>query len=412
LIENVVIFEDDKFENFYPLSLNKPVYELRCGIYSLLEKIVYRYPKSHVSLITRESLKPLQLKKYPQIPINIINTSSGVLFVNGRFLYNEKNLKFFPDGKDRDFILVNNGDVVVAYLRANNVTKLKEIFNGPLNSEKIIKMFNRVVSFREVNVDMVQYPWDLIKHNKEQLEVDFIFAKCAGIIKGLIHESVIIYDEGNVFIDKDSEIMANCVLDARFGPIYIGENVMLKAGAYIEGPAYIGSKSIVSSAHLRSGSNIGVECKVGGEISDSIIHGYSNKGHEGFVGSSYIGEWVNLGALTTTSNLKNNYSSVKISYGKEKFDTGMNFLGSIIGDYVKTGIGTLLDTGTVIGIGTNIFGGGVFSKYIKSFKWGNNKKLEKYDFEKFIETLKIVMYRRGQDLSVQEENLIEYLYSN
>ena len=172
----------------------------------------------------------------------------------------------------------------------------------------------------------------------------------------------------------------------------------------------IGKNSIINpGAKLRGDVSIGPHCKIGGEVECSTFHGYSNKQHDGYIGHSYIGEWVNLGANTNSSDLKNNYSNIRFKIGDEQIDTGKMFLGSMIGDYTKTGISTMLNTGTYIGLGANVFGGGFQDKFIPSFSWGKNDKME---LEKFLSTLEIVKDRRGLKVSNNEINLITHLYNS
>jgi carbonic anhydrase/acetyltransferase-like protein (isoleucine patch superfamily) len=234
----------------------------------------------------------------------------------------------------------------------------------------------------------VNYLWDFIINLKEDLEEDLEMLGTG--IKGQVHPSAVIYDEGKVLIENGAEIEANAVLDARSGPIYVGKNTIVRPQSYLKGPL-----------------SIGPECRIGGEVVHSIFHGYSNKAHYGFIGHSYIGEWVNLGAGTTNSNLKNNYGTVKVVVNGKEVDTGQQFMGCFIGDFAKTGIGTLITTGAVIGVGANVFGGGVTSKVVHPFSWGAGKR---YDWEKFLEAAAAMMQRRGKTLTKPEMEKLKRLY--
>ena len=184
----------------------------------------------------------------------------------------------------------------------------------------------------------------------------------------------------------------------------------MDVGALIQGPVYIGpSCTINPGAKLRKNVTLGPMCKVGGEVEDVIFQGYVNKQHDGFLGHSYLGEWINLGANTNNSDLKNNYGSIRIQIGEDEIETGQHFFGSIIGDYVRTGISTMLNTGTVIGLGANIFGSGFQPKYIPPFQWGFDNKTELDKFFITIETMKI---RRGKSVSEPEKLLIEKIYAD
>jgi len=179
-----------------------------------------------------------------------------------------------------------------------------------------------------------------------------------------------------IFIGKDAIVDGGVVLDSREGPIYIEPGVQVSNLTCLEGPAYVGRESRLAGGRITGGCSFGPQCRIGGEVQSTIVLGYSNKWHHGFLGHSYVGEWVNLGALTTNSDLKNNYSPVHVDLGDKSVDTGQIKVGSFIGDHVKTGIGTLLDTGASIGFGSNIFGGGLVErKYVPPLLLGRQQKL-------------------------------------
>ncbi|MFH1387470.1 MAG: hypothetical protein ABIH50_07385 [bacterium] len=230
----------------------------------------------------------------------------------------------------------------------------------------------------------IKYVWELIISLKEDLEADL---KILGAgVKGHVDHSVIIYSKENVLIEEGAEVEAGTVLDARSGPIYVGKGTIIRPQSYLRGPL-----------------SIGPECRIGGEVTHSIFHGYSNKAHYGFIGHSYIGEWVNLGAGTTNSNLKNTYGTVKMN----GIDTKQQFLGCIIGDFAKLGIGTLIPTGAVVGFGANLFGGGMTSKNVPNFAWGDK---EKYRLDDFIKSAELAMKRRGKILANELKKKIEKNY--
>jgi UDP-N-acetylglucosamine diphosphorylase/glucosamine-1-phosphate N-acetyltransferase len=230
----------------------------------------------------------------------------------------------------------------------------------------------------------VNHLWELIINLKDDLEED-LRVMGAGV-KGEVHPSVVFYNQKNILLEAGAEVEAGAVLDARLGPIYIGKGTIIRALTSLRGPL-----------------SIGPGCRVGGEVVASIIHGNSNKGHYGFLGHSYVGEWVNLGAGTTNSNLKNNYSSVKVN----GIDTGQQFMGCLIGDFVKTGIGTLINTGTVIGFGANVFGGKLTPKYIVPFSWGET---EKYRLDDFLKAAEAIMKRRGSVLGPEAAEKIRQAF--
>ena len=202
--------------------------------------------------------------------------------------------------------------------------------------------------------------------------------------------------EENVFLADSARIMPGVVIDAESGPVWIDDHVQIMPQAVLEGPLSIGKNSIIKvGAKIYENTTIGPVCKVGGEVEQSIFQSYSNKQHDGFLGHSYLGSWINLGADTNNSDLKNNYSSISVILNKQKIETGKRFLGTIIGDHSKTAINTMINTGSIIGVCCNIFGGDFPPKYIPSFSWGGSAGLQDYHFDKAIEVAQIVMERRN-----------------
>jgi len=235
----------------------------------------------------------------------------------------------------------------------------------------------------------IKYIFELIKYLKEDLETDV--ASRGSRVAGQISPSAVLLGRENMLIEEGAEIEACSVLDARSGPIYIAKNTIIKPHAYLRGPL-----------------SIGPQCRIGGEVTHSIFHGYSNKAHYGFIGHSYIGEWVNLGAGTTNSNLKNTYGTVKVDLNGKEIDTGETFMGCFIGDHAKTGIGTLITTGAVIGVMANVLGGGVTPKVVPSFSWGKDQRVE---LDKALSAMEKAMARRGKKPDQGQVALIKSLFS-
>jgi UDP-N-acetylglucosamine diphosphorylase/glucosamine-1-phosphate N-acetyltransferase len=216
----------------------------------------------------------------------------------------------------------------------------------------------------------------------------------------------------NIIVEKGAVIKPGSVLDAEEGPIYIGKNVTVFPQSTIIGPACIlDGSSIKVGAQIYGNTTIGPVCKVGGEVEGSIIHSYSNKQHAGFLGHSYLGSWVNLGASTNTSDLKNNYGNIKVQIGTEQIDTGLTYAGLTMGDHSKSAIGTTFNTGTVVGVCCNVFGTGFPPKYIPSFAWcGTQQSYQTYQVEKAIALARVVMARRNMELSEAEADLLREVY--
>ena len=221
--------------------------------------------------------------------------------------------------------------------------------------------------------------------------------------------SIITGDGTDKLVSKSAKVSSSAILDSSGGSIIIDDNALVDIGALIKGPVYIGKNSIINPGAKLKDVVIGPYCKIGGEVEHTTFHGYSNKQHDGYIGHAYVGEWVNLGANTNNSDLKNNYSNIRVNMGNREIDVGM-FGGCLIGDYTKTGISTMINTGTYIGIGCNLFGAGFQNKYVPNFSWGMDD--DKTDFDKFIQTLKIVKGRRNQKVTSSELELLKNIYKN
>jgi UDP-N-acetylglucosamine diphosphorylase/glucosamine-1-phosphate N-acetyltransferase len=326
----------------------------------------------------------------PGISVNTIPNES-CLFVNGRCLMSKKLARELGKPKD-DCLFVAGSDLVAARLGGANVQKVKVGQDGSLEFSDV--RANTI----PVDASLVAYPWDLIYANIEQLLLDFLLATGDGKRvqrSGRIHKSAVLVDRKRISIGKKSEIGPGVVLDASAGPIFIGSGVKLYPQSVIEGPCFIGDGSMIKiGAKIYGNTSIGPLCKVGGEVDHSIIHGFSNKQHDGFLGHSYLAPWVNLGAGTTTSNLKNTYGNIKVHVDGQLVDSGKMFVGLTAGDHVKTGINATLDTGTVIGPSTNVYGSALPPKYVPPFSWGEAGRLETYDVDKALVVAVRVMARR------------------
>ncbi len=363
---------EDEWENFYPLTLLRPLFEIKCGRFNFFEKL--RKKIEVTGVIVRKEFEQYVKERYSKVLVNKVEDSSKIhLFLKANVVYYE-----IPE-VSKKAVFINEDEEVVGFA---GIVKKDQIEIQDLTCPDAERI--------KIKAKKYSYPWQIIKDIEELIKEDI---EEKGI-EGVIDEGVFIYERDNLYLGKDSKIEAGVILDARKGKIFIDEKVLIKGPTIIEGPCFIGKGTIIDGAKIRPACVIGEVCRIGGEVEASIFHGYSNKHHEGFIGHAYIGEWVNLGALTTNSDLKNNYSNVKISLKGKTIDTGMLKFGCIIGDHTKTGIGTLINTGTVIGIFANIFGGGVTPKEVPSFAWG---KEEIYQFNKLIDTLKKVMKRRNKE---------------
>ncbi|MFC1493323.1 GlmU family protein [candidate division KSB1 bacterium] len=400
------IYEDQGYGSLYPATYLRPVYDLRCGFSSLKEKIISCHPDLHITLHCREDISKL-LSENCKHPVNKFE-DDDYLFINGRVLYNSK-LDEKIDLTKLDFLYFSENTVAAAVISAANINRISEVKDTPLQLKEIFPEFISI----EVEADLIDYPWDLIYKNSDSIVNDFRSMVLKPVIKGRIDNGVYFVNENDIYIAETAVVKPGVVIDAEEGPVYIDDGVRIMPNAVIQGPAYIGKQTLIKAgARISGGTSIGDTCKVGGEIDSTIIQGYSNKQHDGFLGHSYLGEWVNIGADTNNSDLKNNYSSIKVIQNGRQVDTGKTFFGMIMGDHSKTGINTMFNTGTIVGSFCNIFGSDFPPKFIPSFTWGGKNSFQEYDLNKALETAKIVMSRRNLELSAEYECLISRLYRN
>ncbi len=395
----LIVFENDSWTDLTPLSYIRPVFELRCGMYSLLERIIDSAGTKDVVLFVRDYLAELVKKNY-QYPVNDFSQiNDDVLIVDGRFLV-ETNFT-----TDREAVYLCDNEVAYAFIKKENVEKIK----GKTLAEIII--FVRSLPSIQINAKMMRFPWNLVHYNAEMIKKDFEKIGKKGI-EGKFSSQAIVYGPDDIFIAQEAEIHPCVVLDTNSGPIYINEGAKIYPFSRIEGPCYIGKEThIMPGASIREGNTIGPVCRIGGEVEESIFQSYSNKYHDGFIGHAYVGEFVNLGALTTNSDLKNDYSTVSVYVNGKPVDTGDLKVGSFIGDHTKTSIGTLFNTGTSAGVMCNITAGGILPKFFPSFTWYvNNKFMKGFGLEMMLNTAKAAMERRKRVLSKEEEDVIRKVY--
>lgn len=357
---------------------------MRCGILTLREKWEQYFGKA--SWLTEEYLQDVYPAHY----------THDNLYVNSSLVASDE-LAEIIGHLEFDQAIVKQGTLIAAKTGWQNRTNLLHFH------------FRKYIEAK--NVQLIERPWQIFQYNGTQIKQDMELIKATKTNYGVSDPHTIVYSAENVFVDENVKIKAS-VLNAESGPIYLGANSEVQEGCLIKGPFALGEGSTLNmGAKMRGDTTVGPYSKVGGEVSNSVIFGYSNKGHDGFLGNSVIGEWCNLGADTNTSNLKNNYSNVSIwSYAENGMvNTGNQFCGLTMGDHSKAGINTMFNTGTVVGVSANIFDVGFPPKHVSSFSWGNH---ERYDFNKAIETAQRVMERRGRKLRENEIDMLKTLYHN
>ena len=419
----VLIFEDDSYDSLYPLSTLKSVFEIKCGIFTLKERIENILGRKYkISLHCRNQLTKHLSEIFPYNNVNCLN-NDDYLFLNGRVVFSDKSLEKIINKLPENSLVVEDKTVIAAKISKKKISSLKSRIEDTVNDNTLSsKDFSGldIINSEEIfsgNSDffyVLMFPWDVIKVFSETLseELLYLLKKKRTALKKF--KGVSFINEKKIHISKGVNIYPNVVLDAGSGGIHIDEGTTIEPFSYVNGPVYIGKDCVVKSGtKLYGPCSIGKHSKVSGEISHSLFHSYVNKQHAGFFGHSYVGEFVNIGAGTTTSNLKNNYSKIKVQFRGNIEDTGMQFLGSIVGDHTKLGINTLINTGTIIGVFSNIAGGGFQHKEVKPFSWNIfGRSAANYDIEQAIDTARIVMKRRNMEMSLNLEKLIRSAYDS
>jgi UDP-N-acetylglucosamine diphosphorylase/glucosamine-1-phosphate N-acetyltransferase len=417
---NILIFEDSFYGSLSPLSLLRPVYDIVTGIYTNRERLEQFLPSKYkISIHCRNLLLPLTELENRGKKINKIE-KEDYIFMNGCVIFDEKYLAWVLKKMKWNSALMNEGKIICAKISKDKLTYLKhKIENKNIDNSLEVKDFDYLELFEDkeimekYSVIIFHYPWDIVKHTGKMLNDDLaILSKNKK--KKSFQSKASAANLKNILISRSANIFPNVVLDAEDGMIFIDDNSRIEPFTYIKGPAYIGKNVVIKAgAKIYGPCSFGTGCKVTGEISGSIFHSNVNKQHDGFIGNTYACPFVNFGADTVTSNLKNNYSKIRVNFGAEQINTGMQFLGSIVGDHSKFGINTMLNTGTIAGIFANVAGGGFPDKQIDSFAWYIlGSQPVKYKLEEALSTAKIVFERRHIEMSKEYEELVREVYKS
>ena len=399
-IDTIIIFEDERVANLYPLTLTRPAWDLLCGSGTLLERIRLMFPTSMLGFWVRDYMASYVTERFPDIPVNQPPEDDGIL-INARLV----DLSVLSDLPQQGSAVFQDDTPIIAAFEANKISPW--YLSG--GTSAVLDGFNKGGEVPSTAV--IDYPWDLVDSNETMI------IRAAGDVPqpfdffGEVDPLAVIRGRDNVRCEVGTRVDSLSVIDATTGPVILGKDVTIESHVLIKGPVYIGDRSLVRShARIYGGTSIGSVCKVGGEIHSSVIHGFTNKQHDGFLGNSVVGSWCNLGAGTTVSNLRNNYSPVRVQIGSRVVDTGRLFVGSMIGDHSATAIGTLLNTGTLIGVGCNVFGAGFPPRFMPSFYWGGAGSLERQSFDITVSAMETVMNRRDQVISDSYRQLLEHVY--
>jgi UDP-N-acetylglucosamine diphosphorylase/glucosamine-1-phosphate N-acetyltransferase len=381
---NYILFDGDVRKSLLPFTYTKPVADLRIGILTIREKW-----EKHLSLTTTTVTEEYLEEKYPMVELE-----ENILI----------NASFCPTKN-----LVE---------KVKNLSKNEAIFKG----EDVIAFFTsdsqEEVNFEEYkhiefdeDILQIKNTWDFFSLNDKAIQEDFDLIT-EGRTSEPIPEGVQYINKENIFIEEGAKLTF-AFLNATNGPIYIGKDAEIMEGCVVRGALAMCEHSVLKlGAKIYGATTLGPFCKVGGEVNNSLLMGYSSKGHDGFLGNSVLGEWCNIGADTNNSNLKNNYANVKLwDYEKEGFaKTGLQFCGLMMGDHSKCGINTMFNTGTVVGVSANIYGSGFPRNFVPSFSWGGASGFTEYKTNKVFEVAAVVMGRRNLVFDAVEQRILEYVF--
>ncbi len=385
-MKNIILFDNEIRDRLLPLTYLRPVSELRIGILTIREKWE-RQLGGTVSYITRDYLA----EKYP------IDYGTENYLINASALPSDQLCR-----------LINQMDFNEAFLNG------EELIAAKLSEQQFERLINDE-DFNELNgVDLagtdyikIDHIWDIFRYNEKAIQEDFNLLTRGKKSQPLSDTNQVIGKE-NIFVEEGASVEC-AILNASTGPIYIGKNATIMEGCMLRGPIALCEKSVLKmGAKIYGGTTIGPVSKIGGEVQGTVIQGYSNKGHDGYLGNSLVGEWCNIGAGANNSNLKNNYDEVKLwSYIDERFvKSGQQFLGMILGDHSKLAISTTINTGTVIGVSCNIFGSGFPRNFIPSFSWGGAQGFTTYKTDKAFDTVDRVYARRKKNFEVEDRLIL------
>ncbi|RAR47134.1 GlmU family protein [Flavobacterium lacus] len=381
---NYILFDGPVRKALLPFTFTRPVADLRIGILTIREKWE-KYLGYTTTTITEDYLS----EKYPMVEME------ENILINASFLPNEVLVEMIKSLEKNQAIF--KGEEVVAFY--TNDTQEEVDFDT-----------YEIIDYNEEGL-RIEHTWDIFSKNDAAIREDFELLT-EGRTSQPIPKSVNVINPENIFIEKGAKLEF-VTLNASTGPIYIGYNSEIMEGSVIRGPFALCEEAQVKLAtKVYGATTVGPHCRIGGEVNNSVLFGYSNKGHDGFLGNAVLGEWCNIGADSNNSNLKNNYEEVKLwSYETEGFEkTGLQFCGLMMGDHSKCGINTMFNTGTVVGVSTNIFGSGFPRNFVPSFSWGGAAGFSTYITKKAFETARIVMSRRHVEFTEEDARILEHVF--
>ena len=382
----IILLEPNNYNDFYPFSETHCIWEIRCGALRIYDKIKAIFPNANIAFQGRKTHITSFLKR--ENLQNEVQENVPTLLIIANFIIDMRLAELIKSqieaekNKTNDLYFLNNQENILAMFFQNYNLNIANFSNGKF--------------FEIENVCTLNYLWDVFDYQFNQIANDVNLISGINQVNTRFYHNVVFENAKNIFLGKNVKIGSNVILDATNGPIIIDKDAQIMHSAVILGPCYIGQKTIIKiGAKIYQNCSFGQNCKIGGEIESSIFHSFSNKQHDGFLGHSYICDWVNLGANTNNSDLKNNYSNIKIRLPHKEVMTDKLFLGLFMGDHSKTAINTTFSTGSVIGVSTMLAANILLPKFIPSLKWFLGDTYENYIIDKAIQTAKIVMMRRN-----------------
>ncbi len=445
------LFEDDRYTNFLPLDLNRPIFDLFLGTQTLGSRIIAEIGPEKVVLLCRDYLagvvrESADFDEGETVVLVNETVDEEMIFINGRLLAYGDELGELIALLDTEKIIHKKGVPVAARLMGTNAVSFIERLTACHSDDAVVKDLHAIrdtsskeetrvpkknvtkepikdgwaiswaeeqkVKIEETGLKLLSYYWQLIEENSNCIRDDFEKSPLRGSSPdSALFQGVDLINEEDIVIGAEVEVRSGTVLDASEGPIVIADGASIEPNAIINGPCYVGERSIIrGGAKIGHGTSIGLECRIGGEVEESIISPYTNKQHEGFLGHSYIGSWVNIGAGSCNSDLKNNYSPVKAWCAGRLKDTGRTFLGAVIADHSKIAINTGLNTGTVIGFNTNILTTCFPPKFVPSFTWDVEPKPVEFELNRALKTARVMMDRRNVNCSEEMAGLLKTIH--
>ena len=381
---NYILFDGSVRNSLLPFTYTRPVADIRIGILTIREKWE-KYLGNTTTTLTEEYLE----EKYPMVELE------ENIMLNASFLPSNNLVKLIKKLKEKEAVFY--GDEVVAFHTKNTQEKINfDDYSSLPFDEEIIQIKNT---------------WDIFAFNDQAIKHDFALLT-EGRKSAPIPTTVNCVNKKEIFFEEGVEI-SFATLNASTGPIYIGKNALVMEGSLVRGPFALCRDAVLKmGAKIYGATTIGPWSKVGGEVNNSVIFGYSSKAHDGFLGNSVLGEWCNLGADTNNSNLKNNYAEVKLwDYETGRFaKTGLQFCGLMMGDHSKSGINTMFNTGTVVGVSANIYGGNFPRNFIPSFSWGGSAGFTTFIMDKVDEVARVVMKRRNVEYNEVERKILHHIF--